>query len=128
MKLDEVEPTMLAGEMGPVRQIELRHQIKVGDFFGAPGFVPVSQAHVMLDTESLGEAGVAWLEMLARIPPRNGEFACRRSPGNRIAIPSSCSTRPTRSWPRARHSRICRCWPDSTAISLQSLPPARGSS
>lgn len=59
---------MFAGEMGPVRQIALRHQIKVGDFFGAPDFVPVSQAHIMADTESLGEAGVAWLEMLAAHP------------------------------------------------------------
>lgn len=56
---------MLAGEMGPVRQLALQHQIKVGEFFGAPDFVPVSQAHIMADTESLGEAGVAWLERLA---------------------------------------------------------------
>lgn len=68
MRLDEVERAMLAGEMGPVRQMALRHQITVGDFFGAPDFVPVSQAHVMADTESLGEAGVAWLEALARHP------------------------------------------------------------
>ena len=56
---------MLAGEMGPVRQIALQHQIKVGDFFGAADFVRVTQAHVMSDTESLGEAGLAWLERLA---------------------------------------------------------------
>ena len=56
---------MLAGEMGPVRQIALRHQVDVGEFFHADDFVPVSQAHIMADTESLGEAGVAWLEMLA---------------------------------------------------------------
>ena len=56
---------MLAGEMGPVRQLALQHQIKVGSFFGAADFVPVTQAHVMADTESLGEAGIAWLEMLA---------------------------------------------------------------
>lgn len=59
---------MLAGEMGPVRQIALRHQIAVGEFFGAEDFVPVTQAHVMADTESLGEAGVAWLEALAKHP------------------------------------------------------------
>ena len=35
------------------------HQIAVGDFFDAPDFVPVGQAHIMADTESLGEAGVA---------------------------------------------------------------------
>jgi hypothetical protein len=31
---------MLAGEMGAVRQLALRHQSKVGEFFGAPDFVP----------------------------------------------------------------------------------------
>src|SRR5262249_17209252 len=33
--------------------------------FGAEDFVPVTQAHIMADTESLGEAGVSWLEGLA---------------------------------------------------------------
>ncbi len=65
MRLSDHEQAMLAGEMGPVRQIALQHQIKVGDFFGAADFVPVTQAHIMSDTESLGEAGVAWLERLA---------------------------------------------------------------
>jgi predicted aconitase len=88
MHLNDVEQAMLAGEMGPVRKLAIAHQIKVGEFFGAKEFVPVSQAHVMADTESLGEAGVAWLEMLAshspaerrvRIPtitdPRGTDFA-----------------------------------------------------
>ncbi len=65
MRLSDHEQAMLAGEMGPVRQIALQHQVKVGDFFGAADFVPVTQAHIMSDTESLGEAGVAWLERLA---------------------------------------------------------------
>ncbi|HUQ29353.1 MAG TPA: aconitase X catalytic domain-containing protein, partial [Usitatibacter sp.] len=38
---------------------------KVGDFFGAKDFVPVTQAHIMADTESLGEHNVRWLEQLA---------------------------------------------------------------
>ena len=62
------------------------HQIRVGKFFGAKDFVPVTQAHIMADTESLGEAGVRWLEELAaatrqrrvRIPtitdPRGTDF------------------------------------------------------
>ncbi len=65
MKLNDEEKAMQAGAMGRVAQIAIEHQIKVGDFFGAPDFVPVSQAHVMADTESLGEAGVGWLEHLA---------------------------------------------------------------
>ena len=59
---------MLAGEHGAARQWALRHQCEVGEFFDAPDFVPVGQAHVMADTESLGEEGVRWLEGLAALP------------------------------------------------------------
>jgi predicted aconitase len=66
MELNAEEKAMLAGEFGPVRKMAIEHQIKVGDFFGAKDFVEVSQAHIMADTESLGEAGVEWLETLAK--------------------------------------------------------------
>jgi predicted aconitase len=59
---------MRAGEFGPFRQWALEHQIKVGDYLGADDFVPVGQAHIMADTESLGAAGVAWLEHWAKLP------------------------------------------------------------
>jgi predicted aconitase len=65
MRLDDEEKAILAGEQGAVPKLALAHQIKVGDFFGAADFVPVAQAHIMADTESLGEAGVRWLESLA---------------------------------------------------------------
>src|SRR3954471_584744 len=65
MKLNDEEQDILAGKHGPVPREALKHQILVGDFFGAPDFVPVTQAHIMADTESLGEAGVRWLESLA---------------------------------------------------------------
>src|SRR5437660_8643808 len=68
MKLNDEEQDILAGKAGPVPQQALRHQIKVGEFFGAEDFVPVTQAHIMADTESLGEAGVRWLETLAGSP------------------------------------------------------------
>jgi predicted aconitase len=64
--LNAEEKAMLAGELGPVRKMAIEHQIKVGDFFGAKDFVEVSQAHIMADTESLGETGVEWLEALAK--------------------------------------------------------------
>jgi predicted aconitase len=67
MKLSDEEQDILAGKFGLLPQQALQHQIKVGDFFGAADFVPVSQAHIMADTESLGEAGVVWLEGLASI-------------------------------------------------------------
>src|SRR5450759_2086821 len=88
MHLNDEEQDILAGKSGPVPQQALRHQIIVGEFFGANDFVPVTQAHIMADTESLGEAGVRWLEGLAatsegqrrvRIPtitdPRGTDFA-----------------------------------------------------
>ena len=68
MRLGEEERAMLAGAMGPARQWAIKHQIAVGDFFDAPDFVRVGQAHIMADTESLGPSGVSWLEALAALP------------------------------------------------------------
>ena len=67
MKLDDEEQDILGGKFGALPQLALRHQMQVGEFFGAADFVPVTQAHIMADTESLGEAGVRWLEGLAAI-------------------------------------------------------------
>lgn len=75
MRLNEEEQAILAGEAGPIPKMCLEHQIAVGDFFGAPDFVPVTQAHIMADTESLGQAGVMWLEKLAAT--RDGQRAVR---------------------------------------------------
>src|SRR5215471_7182019 len=68
MRLTEEENAMLAGEAGPARQWAIGHQISVGTYLGAADFVPVSQAHIMADTESLGVAGVEWLERWATLP------------------------------------------------------------
>jgi predicted aconitase len=59
---------MRVGEFGPLRQWAIEHQIKVGQYLGAEDFVPVGQAHIMADTESLGVAGVEWLERWAALP------------------------------------------------------------
>src|SRR5690349_24762621 len=59
---------MRGGEFGPLRQWAIEHQIKVGTYLGAADFVPVTQAHIMADTESLGGAGVEWLERWAALP------------------------------------------------------------
>jgi predicted aconitase len=66
MELNDLERAMLGGELGLAVQEAIGHQVKVGEFFGAKEFVPVTQAHVMADTESLGPSGVSWLESLAR--------------------------------------------------------------
>jgi hypothetical protein len=68
MRLNDEERAMLAGEFGEPRRWAIAHQIAVGEFFDAADLVPVSQAHIMADTESLGEAGVAFLETLTDAP------------------------------------------------------------
>src|ERR1019366_1196388 len=74
MKLNAEEKAMLSGEFGSARQWAIDHQIKVGRYLGAQDFVPVVQAHIMADTESLGRAGVEWLERWSRLAlaPRRG--------------------------------------------------------
>ena len=99
MKLNDEEQDILAGKFGPLPQEAIRHQKSVGEFFDATDFVPVTQAHIMADTESLGEAGVCWLERLAttvqgqrrvRIPtitdPRGTDFAKAASLGQTSAM------------------------------------------
>jgi predicted aconitase len=68
MRLTDEETAMLAGKLGEPRRWAITHQIAVGEFFDAADFVPVSQAHIMADTESLGEAGIRFLEGLAAAP------------------------------------------------------------
>src|SRR5690349_14282051 len=68
MRLAEEEEAMRAGGRGPALQWAIDHQIRVGRYLGAEDFVPVAQAHIMADTESLGVAGVEWLERMARLP------------------------------------------------------------
>jgi predicted aconitase len=68
VQLTDEERAILAGAAGPARRWAIEHQMKVGRYLGAADFVPVSQAHIMADTESLGLAGVEWLERLAALP------------------------------------------------------------
>jgi hypothetical protein len=78
MQLSDEEKAMLAGELGEPRRWAISHQVAVGEFFDAADFVPVSQAHIMADTESLGEAGVRFLEDLAGAP----------EPERRVRVPA----------------------------------------
>src|SRR5438874_10726637 len=68
MRLTDEEQAMVAGALGEPRRWAIEHQIMVGEFFDAADLVPVSQAHIMADTESLGDAGVRFLEGLAAAP------------------------------------------------------------
>ncbi|MDA9649264.1 aconitase X catalytic domain-containing protein [Alphaproteobacteria bacterium] len=67
MFLNDEENSMLNGEMGESKKWAIEHQIKVGNFFSAKDFISVSQAHMMVDPESIGEAGVIFLENLVKM-------------------------------------------------------------
>ncbi len=99
MRLTDKEQAMLAGAAGEARRWALAHQIAVGEFFDAADFVPVGQAHIMADTESLGESGLRFLEHLAALPegerrvrvptltdPRGLDFAVYRRLGQTPAM------------------------------------------
>ncbi len=68
MKLTDYEESIRAGNLGEPRRLALEHQIKVGQFFDAEDLVAISQVHLMADTESLGAAGVEFLEKVASYP------------------------------------------------------------
>src|SRR5437879_11858005 len=99
MRLSDEEQAMRAGALGEPRRWAIEHQIAVGEFFDAADLVPVSQAHIMADTESLGEAGIAFLEGLSAAPeaerrvhiptltdPRGLDFQVYKLPGQTAAI------------------------------------------
>ena len=77
MKLSDHEQAMLVGEDGPVRKWAMEHMVQVGGMFDADDTVVISQVHMMADPESLGVAGVEFLENLACHAP---EERCVRVP------------------------------------------------
>jgi len=112
MRLSDEETAMLAEEFGQPRRCTIAHQIAVGEFFDAAHFVRVSQAHLMADTDSLGEAGVRF----SRNP-----CCCA---GNRAAGEGTDDHRSARhrfcglsrlgrhpKWRRSRRWRLPRCAP-----------------
>ncbi|MCG8562642.1 MAG: aconitase X catalytic domain-containing protein [Hyphomicrobiales bacterium] len=68
IRLNDFEEEMLAGRHGPARRYGMEQIVKVGNFFDAEDCVEVGQVHLMADTESLGEAGVTFLEEMAALP------------------------------------------------------------
>jgi len=62
---------MAAGELGEPRRWAMDHMAKVGAMFDARDFVPVAQAHMMVDPESVGEPGVRFLEGLTGHAPEH---------------------------------------------------------
>jgi predicted aconitase len=68
MRLGDEAEAMRRGAVGAARQWAVEHQVRVGTYLGARDLVPVQHAHIMADTESLGESGVALLERFAAMP------------------------------------------------------------
>jgi len=133
MRLNDEERAMLAGEAGEARRWAIAHQVAVGEFFDAADMVPVTQAHIMSDTESLGEAGVVFLEGLAMLPeaerrvrvptitdPRGLDFAVYKRLGQTEAMAAL----------EARATAALRSFGvlmTDTCINYQTiLPPTRG--
>ena len=85
MRLGDEAEAMLRGAMGPARQWAVQHQIRVGSYLGAADLVAVQQAHIMADTESLGETGVAFLE----------HFTAMAEADRRVRIPTITDPRGT---------------------------------
>jgi predicted aconitase len=69
IKLTDYEQALLAGAHGGPRQWAMQQLLEVARFFDAADFVEISQVHLMADTESLGETGVAFLEQMAQQAP-----------------------------------------------------------
>ncbi len=64
MRLTAEEETIRAGGRGEPARRALEMQRAVGEFFGAERMVPVTSAHLTGDPESMGEAGLAFVEGL----------------------------------------------------------------
>ncbi|MBI3028764.1 MAG: aconitase X catalytic domain-containing protein [Candidatus Rokubacteria bacterium] len=66
MKLTPEEEAVLRGGWGEPARRALQMQVEVGEFFGAASMVTVTSAHLTGDPESMGEAGLAFVEDLVR--------------------------------------------------------------
>ncbi len=66
MELTDEEQAMLDGAQGPAVQEAIAYLIKVGEFWGARRFVPVTNVHMMGDIEVMGDGGLASARMHSR--------------------------------------------------------------
>jgi predicted aconitase len=70
VELQPEERAILAGERGEAARRALEYQVKVGEFWGARRFVPVTNVHMMGDIEVMGDGGLQWLEDTAALGAR----------------------------------------------------------
>jgi len=70
VQLTAEERAILEGERGEAARRALEYQVKVGEFWGAERFVPVTNAHMMGDIEVMGDGGLQWLKDTAALGAR----------------------------------------------------------
>jgi predicted aconitase len=70
VELQPEERAILGGERGEAARRALEYQVKVGEFWGAKRFVPVTNAHMMGDIEVMGDGGLQWLKDTAALGAR----------------------------------------------------------
>ncbi|MEO8717266.1 MAG: aconitase X catalytic domain-containing protein [Burkholderiales bacterium] len=70
MQLTAEERAILGGERGPAARRALEYQVKVGEFWSAKRFVPVTNVHMMGDIEVMGDGGLQWLKDTAALGAR----------------------------------------------------------
>ena len=58
MQLSPEERAILGGERGEAARRALEYQVKVGEFWSAGRFVPVTNVHMMGDIEVMGDGGL----------------------------------------------------------------------
>ena len=81
MHLNDEERAIADGAQGEAARVALQQQIAVGDFFEAERFVPVSNVHIMADSEVMGDAGYAHLRTLHEL-------------GARVRVPTTRNAQP----------------------------------
>src|ERR1700733_1511645 len=119
--------------MGPARQWAIQHQIQVGTYLAAADMVPVRQAHIMADTESLGETGVAFLERFAAMSPADRQVRIPTITDPRGTDFGSASRLKQQDWMVALERRASDAFEalgvlmTNTCINYQTImPPVRG--
>jgi len=64
--LDELQESISQGQWGEACRWAIEQQLQVARYFGAKRFVPVDSAQVGAEVGTMGEAGIEWVEKLAR--------------------------------------------------------------
>ncbi|MEH7384230.1 aconitase X catalytic domain-containing protein [Bacillus sp. JJ1521] len=80
MELAIEEQLILDGEKGESARNALEYQIRVGEYYGAEKFIPITQAHITADIEVMGESGLTFLEKQKEL-------------GARFVVPTSTNAR-----------------------------------